>query len=82
MDVARRHGLRSMAFPAISTGIFGYPMAEAAQVAAPTVADRLRAEPGAFERIVFVCFDRPATEVFAVAVEALADASSKPDSLA
>lgn len=82
LDLARRHDLRSVAFPAISTGIFGYPIAEAAQVAAATVAERLIAEPGAFERIVFVCFDRPATEVFAAAVEALADASSLPDSLA
>lgn len=75
LDVARHHDLRSVAFPAISTGIFGYPMAEAAEVAAATVAERLRAEPGAFERIVFVCFDRAATEVFAAAVEASADAS-------
>ena len=47
-----------------------------------TVAERLRAEPGAFEGIFFVCFDRPATEVFAAAVEAVADGSSLPDSLA
>lgn len=80
LDVARRHGLRSVAFPAISTGIFGYPMAEAAQVAAATVAERLRAEPGALERIVFVCFDQAATTVFAAAVEAVANATSLPDS--
>jgi O-acetyl-ADP-ribose deacetylase (regulator of RNase III) len=82
LDVARQHGLRSVAFPAISTGIFGYPMTEAAQVAAATVADRLRAEPGAFERIIFVCFDRQATEVFAAAVDVVADGGSQPDSLA
>ena len=73
LDVARLNGLRSVAFPAISTGIFGYPMAEAAQVAAAIVADRLRAEPGAFERIVFVCFDRQATEAFAAALEQAAN---------
>ena len=80
LDVARRHSLRTLAFPAISTGIFGYPMAEAAHVAAATVAERLRAEPDAFERIVFVCFDGPATEVFAAAVEAAADRNPQPDS--
>jgi O-acetyl-ADP-ribose deacetylase (regulator of RNase III) len=81
LEVARRHGLRSVAFPAISTGIFGYPMAEAAQVAAAAVADRLRAEPGALERIVFVCFGRQAAELFAAAVEAMADGSPQANSL-
>ena len=81
LEVARRHGLRSVAFPAISTGIFGYPMAEAAQVAAAAVADRLRAEPGALERTVFVCFGRQAAELFAAAVEAMADGSPQANSL-
>ena len=82
LDVARRHCLRSVAFPAISTGIFGYPMAQAAQVAAATVADRLRAEPGAFDHIVFVCFDQRATEVFAAAVEQRFGGSPPAGSLA
>lgn len=69
LELAQRHGLRSVAFPAISTGIFGYPMAAAAQVAARTVANTVRAEPGAFERILFVCYDERATETFAAAVE-------------
>jgi O-acetyl-ADP-ribose deacetylase (regulator of RNase III) len=69
LEVAQRHGLRSVAFPAISTGIFGYPMAAAAQVAASTVASWVRAEPGAFDCILFVCFDEQATNIFAAAVE-------------
>src|SRR5688500_10259165 len=56
LELAKRHGLRSVAFPAISTGIFGYPMAAAAQVAASTVANTIMAEPNAFARILFVCF--------------------------
>ena len=75
LALARRHDLRSVAFPAISTGIFGYPMAEAAQVAAVTVANWLSAEPGTFDRVVFVCFDQPATDVFAAAVEQAANGS-------
>jgi O-acetyl-ADP-ribose deacetylase (regulator of RNase III) len=82
LDLARRHGLRSVAFPAISTGIFGYPMAEAAQVAAATVADRLKAEPQHFDRIVFVCFDQRAADFFAAAVEQAADGTPRPGSLA
>jgi O-acetyl-ADP-ribose deacetylase (regulator of RNase III) len=38
LDLARKHALRSIAFPAISTGIYGFPMEEAAAVACATVA--------------------------------------------
>jgi len=40
LDLAERHGLSSVAFPAISTGVFGYPMAEAAEVALKVVTER------------------------------------------
>ena len=41
LELAERHGIASIAFPAISTGIFGYPMEEAAHVAFETVRDSL-----------------------------------------
>ena len=44
-------------------------MAAAAQVAASTVANSIRAELDAFDRILFVCFDQQATSIFAAAVE-------------
>ena len=68
LELARKHALRSVAFPAISTGIFGYPMSDAAQVAAQTLADELSATPEAFEQILFVCFDEAATAIYAAAV--------------
>ena len=68
LDLARQHGLRSIAFPAISTGIYGYPLIDAADVAATTVAERLSAFPDTFDRVVFVCFDATATEAFSSAV--------------
>jgi O-acetyl-ADP-ribose deacetylase len=68
LELARKHGLRSVAFPAISTGIFGYPMPDAAEVATLTVADELQATPDAFERILFVCFDEAATAIYSAAV--------------
>lgn len=37
LELAERHGLRSVAFPAISTGVFGYPMAPAAEIATASV---------------------------------------------
>jgi O-acetyl-ADP-ribose deacetylase (regulator of RNase III) len=43
LAIAREHGLETIAFPAISTGIFGYPMREAAQVAVTTIATELAA---------------------------------------
>jgi len=53
--LAKANGVRSLAFPAISTGIYGYPLRDAASVAVRAVRDAL-AEPGAIERVVFACF--------------------------
>ena len=68
LALARKHDLRSVAFPAISTGIYGYPMPAAAEVAANAVADELRATPDAFTQILFVCFDEAATAIYSAAV--------------
>jgi O-acetyl-ADP-ribose deacetylase (regulator of RNase III) len=56
LELAVEHGLRSVAFPSISTGAYGYPVAEAARVALKTVVDFLRADPGALELVRFVLF--------------------------
>ena len=71
LRVAQTHGLRSLAFPAISTGIYGYPLAEAAGVATRTVAAWLDAQPHQFDRIAFVCFGPEATAVFQAALDAI-----------
>ena len=55
LDLARKHGLVSIAFPAISTGIYGYPMERATRIAVETVTDWLAKEP-AFKRVVFTVF--------------------------
>ncbi|MFN3388240.1 MAG: O-acetyl-ADP-ribose deacetylase [Allosphingosinicella sp.] len=78
LALAREHGLRTIAFPAISTGVYGYPVAAAAEVAAETVAERLRAHRDAFHEILFVCFSAPAREAYAQAV-ARHTASPSPD---
>jgi O-acetyl-ADP-ribose deacetylase (regulator of RNase III) len=70
LALAREHGLRSIAFPAISTGIYGYPLAAAAEVAARTVADELRANAEAFDEILIVCFSAEAEAAYAAAIEA------------
>ncbi len=45
LNLAKKHHLTSIAFPAISTGIYGYPKAEAAAIAVKTVLDFLEKEP-------------------------------------
>lgn len=56
IDLAKEHQLSSIAFPAISTGIFGYPAAAAAAVAVDTVRQALQ-PPGSIHQVVFACFD-------------------------
>jgi len=54
--LAEAAGLKSIAFPNISTGIYGYPKEKAAVVALETVRKTLDETPGV-ERVIFVCFD-------------------------
>jgi len=56
MEVAGENGLKSVAFPSISTGAYGYPLAEAAPIALRTVAGFLKAHPE-IELVRFVLFD-------------------------
>jgi O-acetyl-ADP-ribose deacetylase (regulator of RNase III) len=53
--LAEAHGLGSIAFPAISTGVYGFPPDRAAKIAVATVAGRLRASPQ-LSRVIFCCF--------------------------
>jgi O-acetyl-ADP-ribose deacetylase len=55
--LAREHGLRSLAFPAISTGIYGFPRDRAATIARAEARRALAAAP-AIERVIFACFER------------------------
>jgi len=55
--LAQQHQLATVAFPNISTGIYGYPKPEAAQIAVSTVRAVMTEQPDLVERVVFVCFD-------------------------
>ena len=63
LDIARREKLESIAFPAISTGIYGYPLKAATRIAVSTVRDELQA-PGSLSRVVFACFDEDALHAY------------------
>ena len=56
MEEAVRVGARTVAFPAISTGVYGYPKAAAATVAVAPLRQALVAHPGAFDEVVLCCF--------------------------
>lgn len=70
LTLAEAHGVRSLAFPAISAGIFGYPPAEAARVALATVIATLPDCPH-IERVRFVLFDAESTKLHERTLEAL-----------
>lgn len=57
LELARQHGLRTIAFPCISTGVFGYPKDEAASLAINTVSQYVKEYPEAFTEIIFSVFD-------------------------
>ena len=56
LDLAQAHGLHTIAFPAISTGVYGYPKEAAAEIALMTIRDWFHAHPDAGMRVTIVSF--------------------------
>lgn len=71
LDRAAELGARSVAMPAISAGIFGYPRGEATVVIAAAVNTWLTEHPDALDRVVLVGYDEGSTADFTAAVETL-----------
>jgi O-acetyl-ADP-ribose deacetylase (regulator of RNase III) len=69
LQLADDHGLKSVALPALSTGIFGYPMEEAAQVMLQAAIGYLKGETG-LERVVLCLYGQAAFDIFATELEA------------
>lgn len=63
LRIAAEHGLKSIAFPSISTGAYGFPIAKAAPIAMRTVKEVLQGDPG-IEKVYFVCFSSSDLQVY------------------
>jgi len=74
LSLALEHGLRTIAFPAISTGVYRFPLERATSMALRETTRFLEEHPDAFDRIEFVCFDRATHDVYQKAVAKLAQA--------
>jgi O-acetyl-ADP-ribose deacetylase len=72
IELCQKHGLASVAFPAISTGIYRFPADRAAGIAVATVVDAL-AVASAVDHVIFCCFSKDSAKLH---VEALADVGS------
>ena len=71
LKLAVAHGVRTIAFPAISCGIYGYPIPDAAHIAVGTVSDFLLKEPS-IERVVLACFGREVLSAYQAALAVIA----------
>jgi O-acetyl-ADP-ribose deacetylase (regulator of RNase III) len=67
LDLALEKGVRSIAFPAISTGAYGYPVAEASVIAVGAVHGWLLKHPDVLSRVVFVLFDADTQKAYQAA---------------
>lgn len=70
LDLAAQNALTSIAFPAISTGAYGFPPQRAARIACGTIVSELSAKPSGITRVVLCCFTAQSAQCH---VEALAE---------
>ncbi len=68
LTLAAAHGIRTIAFPAISTGAYGFPLERATRIALAEVKQFLD-QDASIEKVVFVCYGRYAYQVYIKAAE-------------
>jgi O-acetyl-ADP-ribose deacetylase (regulator of RNase III) len=70
LKLALEHNIRTIAFPAISCGIYGYPISQAANIAIKETTNFLELNPG-IEEVYFVCFDDHIYDAYQLAVDSI-----------
>ncbi len=70
LDLAEQHQISSIAFPSISTGVYGYPVEQAAPIALTTVIEHLK-QPTSLQKVLFVLFDSTTYAVYQAAAAKL-----------
>ncbi len=78
LKLAKKHGLRTVAFPSISTGAYGYPMGDAAKVALGTVSGFLSGTEG-IDLTIFVLWGGRSLKIYEEALELFIDGSPDAD---
>lgn len=71
MKLAHEHGIRSIAFPSISTGVYSFPVELAARIAVKTVSRYLNDNPDSFELFEWVLFDDETERIYESEVDKL-----------
>ena len=64
LECAQKKGIKSIAFPSISTGAYRFPKEPAARIAVAAVREFILKNPAVFEKIVFVLFSEPDLEIY------------------
>ena len=64
LELAKSYDVHSIAFPAISTGVYGYPLEDATEIAVKTVAQWLEAHADYAMQVIFCCFDARTERVY------------------
>lgn len=64
LRLAAENGIKTIAFPNISTGIYGFPKEQASKIAVSAVVDFLNNNKTSIEKVIFVCFDQENYELY------------------
>ncbi len=77
LELARTHDIHSIAFPAISTGVYGYPLEEATEIALKTVSDWFRINPSYGMAVLFSCYNEKTKDIYNSVWDAYEEAWNK-----
>lgn len=69
LELAMAHGVRSIAIPSVSTGVYGYPVESAARIAVLTVRESLKHAP-MIDEIIFCCFSEHDLDIYEALLQA------------